>query len=329
MTAGSASTSPQTRAGHEMVPGERSRSYYGRGIINAPVWTWEIPTYFFAGGLAGAASLITAAAQATGNTALAQAAGRIATGAALASPPLLISDLGRPERFHHMLRVLKPSSPMSLGSWLLAGFSTAQTGATALAELGRLPRLQRLAQAVAAALAPMMTTYTAVLISDTAVPVWHEARGQLPWLFAGGAVASAASACVLLVPDDDAGAVRRLAMVGCVSEVVVFEIMERHLGELAGPYDQHPAGTWSTAASTLTAVGAALLAVSGRLGRLRRTANVAGALATLAGAFAERWAVFRAGEASADDPAHTVDPQRRRADALRSRTDQPVEPGRL
>lgn len=321
MTAESASASPQTRAGHEMVPAERSRSYYGRGIINAPVWTWEISTYFFAGGLAGASSLITAAAQVTGNTALARAAGRIATGAALASPPLLISDLGRPERFHHMLRVLKPSSPMSLGSWLLAGFSTAQTGATALAELGRLPRLQRLAQAAAATLAPMMTTYTAVLIADTAVPVWHEARGHLPWLFpwlfAGGAVASAGAACVLVVPERDAVAARRLAIAGGVGELVVAQLMEQHLGELAGPYDHRPAGTWSNLATGLSGVGAGLLTVGSRLrGPARRVAAAAGAVATLAGAFAERWAVFRAGEESAEDPAYTVDPQRARADEM-------------
>ena len=306
MTAESTSTSPL------VAPSERPRSYYGRGIINTPVWTWEIPVYFFTGGLAGACSLIAAAARADGNQSLARTARRIATTAALASPPLLISDLGRPERFHHMLRVIKPTSPMSMGSWLLAGFSTLQTGSTVLAELARLPRLQRVAQTAAAALAPMMTTYTAVLISDTAVPVWHEARRHLPWLFASGAVASGGSACLLFVPDD-ARAARRLAVAGGVAELALTHLMEDRLGDLAGPYHSKPAGPWSKAATALTAVGAGLLAASGRVGRYRRATATAGALATFAGAFAERWAIFRAGEESADNPAYTVTPQRERA----------------
>jgi hypothetical protein len=316
MTAESTSTSPLVRDDGGMAPAERTRSYYGRGIINKPVWTWEIPVYFFTGGLAGACSLIATAARVDGNQSLARTARRIATAAALASPPLLISDLGRPERFHHMLRVIKPTSPMSMGSWLLAGFSTLQTGSTVLAELGRLPRLQRLAQTAAAALAPMMTTYTAVLISDTAVPVWHEARKHLPWLFASGTVASGGSACLLLVPD--ARAARRLAVAGGVGELALTRLMEERLGDLAGPYHKKPAGPWSKAATALTAIGAGLLAASGRCGRYRRASAAAGAVATFAGAFAERWAIFRAGEDSADDPAYTVTPQRERADTLTS-----------
>ena len=36
---------------------------------------------------------------------------------------MLVLDLGDPLRFHHMLRVFKPSSPMSLGTWSLAAYS--------------------------------------------------------------------------------------------------------------------------------------------------------------------------------------------------------------
>lgn len=316
MTAESASTSPRVRRGDTSVPADGSRSYYGRGIINKPVWTWEIPVYFFAGGLAGASSVLTAVARAGGHPALARTARRVAAGAALASPPLLISDLGRPERFHHMLRVIKPTSPMSMGSWLLAGFASLQTAATALAELGWFPRLQRVTETTAAALAPMMTTYTAVLIADTAVPVWHEARRELPWLFASGAVASAGSVCALLTPGDQAEAARRLAVVGAAGELVSSQVMERRLGRLAGPYRQRPAGVWSKVATALSVVGPGLLTASRRLGRRRHAAATVGAVAVLAGAMAERWAVFRAGEESADNPAYTVDPQRERADRL-------------
>ena len=315
-TTESTSASPRVRRNGESAPVEESRSYYGRGIINKPVWTWEIPVYFFAGGLAGASSILAAVARMNGEHGLARTARRIAAAGALASPPLLISDLGRPERFHHMLRVFKPTSPMSMGSWLLAAFAPLQTASTVLAELGSLPRLQRLTETAAATLAPAMTTYTAVLVSDTAVPVWHEARKELPWLFAAGAVASAGSACMLVAPSEDAPAARRLAMVGGISELVLTQTMERRLGQLAGPYEHGPGKRWSKAGTALTLLGTSLLSMSGRLSR-RRTAATAGALALFAGAMSERWAVFRAGEDSADDPRYTVDLQRQRTSESR------------
>lgn len=301
----------------DAVPAEEYRSYYGRGVLNKPVWTWEIPVYFFAGGMAGASSVLAELARARGHTTLARAARRVAAGAALASPPLLISDLGRPDRFHHMLRVVKPTSPMSLGSWLVAAFVPLQASSTLLAEMGRFPRLQRLTGTAAAALAPMMTTYTAVLFSNTAVPVWHEGRKELPWLFAGGAAAAAGSAAVLLVPGGQADPARRLAVTGGVTELVSAKVMERTLGELAEPYSEGPSGRWANLGEGLTAIGTTLLALSARTRRRRRATAVAGALALLAGAMSERWAVFRAGSQSADDPKYTVKPQRRRVEELR------------
>src|SRR3954454_18102102 len=110
-----------------MVPSERPTSYYGRPVIKPPVWTWEIPTYFFTGGLGGASATFALAADLTGNRELARRSWLIALGGLAVSPLLLASDLGRPVRFLNMLRVFKVTSPMSVGSWVLTlgGIATA------------------------------------------------------------------------------------------------------------------------------------------------------------------------------------------------------------
>lgn len=291
-----------------MVERAQPRSYYDQPVIKEPAWTFEVPWYFFAGGLAGASAPLALAARLTGNTALAQAARRAALAGAVASPVLLVSDLGRPERFLNMLRVFKVTSPLSVGSWLLSAFAPAAAAAAVLAEVGRLPRAQALAEWAAAALGPAMTTYTAVLVADTAVPAWHEARHQLPFAFAGSAAASAGAVGAIVSSDDDAAPARRLALIGAVLELGTTEIMERRLGDLAEPYGEGKAGRWSKAAKVVTVAGAALLAAGGRRVALRR----AGGALLLAGSLAERHAVFNAGFQSARDPRYTVAPQRDR-----------------
>src|SRR5690606_31944144 len=94
-------------------------SYYGRPVLKEPVWTWEIPAYFFLGGTAGAANALSLGARLTGNRELADRLSLVATAGLAASPVLLVSDLGRPERFLNMLRVFKVTSPMSVGSWAI------------------------------------------------------------------------------------------------------------------------------------------------------------------------------------------------------------------
>src|SRR5207248_5361935 len=124
-------------------------SYYGRPIIKEPTWTWEIPTYFFTGGLAGASSVLSTAARLAGNEKLARTSLYLGAVADIVSPALLISDLGRPERFHHMLRVVKVTSPMNVGSWVLIASGGASNVAAALELLGRLKPLKLLAETAA------------------------------------------------------------------------------------------------------------------------------------------------------------------------------------
>jgi formate-dependent nitrite reductase membrane component NrfD len=292
-----------------VVPPADVRTYYDRPVLKVPVWGSYIPAYFFAGGVSAGSALVAAGAQVVGDHALARRAQAASVAAIGVSSALLVADLGRPERFHHMLRVAKVTSPMSVGTWVLAGFGPA-TGLAAVSQLtGLLPRLGRMAQGAAAALAPAVATYTAVLLTDTAVPAWHGARRELPFAFAGSAVASAAGlAAVLGLDARSAPAIRRLAVAGAAVELGATQVMEQRLGELAAPYRTGAARRLVTAAKAFTAAGAATLALAG--GR-RRTAATGGAL-LLAGSLCERFAIFHAGLASARDPRATIGPQRAR-----------------
>jgi formate-dependent nitrite reductase membrane component NrfD len=292
-----------TEAGTEM------RSYYGRPILKEPTWTWEIPAYFFAGGLAGASAVLSSAARVSGNETLARRALYIGAVADLVSPALLISDLGRPERFHHMLRVVKVTSPMNLGSWVLLVNGGATTTAALLQLLDKWKPLRVAASIVSALAGPPLATYTGVLIADTAIPVWHEGRHELPWIFGGSAAASAGAAAAMFVPPRDAGPARRLAIVGVLAEGVLMQAMELRLGKVGEVYHEGAAGKLSWAAKGLAAAGAALLA---KRGRKSRASAVVGGTLVCAGEVCLRWAVYKAGFQSARDPKYVVESQRER-----------------
>jgi hypothetical protein len=160
---------------------------------------------------------------------------------------------------------------------------------------------------VSALFGPLLATYTATLVSNTAVPVWHEGRRELPFVFGFSAAASAGAASALVLAPRAGGPARRLAIGGVVAENVAMQVMERRLGLVGEPYHQGTAGKLSRAAKGLTAAGALLL-VRGR----SRAATVAGSALVLGGEVALRWSVFRAGFQSARDPRYTVVPQKER-----------------
>ena len=287
-----------------------TRSYYGRPVIKEPVWQPEIPWYFLTGGLAGASSILSLVARLGGNEPLARRSLYIGAAADVVSPILLISDLGRPERFLNMFRVFKVTSPMSVGSWILLVSGGASSTAALLEATGRLTPVKYLAELVAAVSGGPLSVYTATLVSDTAVPVWHEGRHELPYLFGSSAAASAGAAASIAVAPEDAGPARRLAVGGAIVENVVMKAMEKRLGMLAEPYREGEAGKYARLAKACSLGGAALLATGGRR---RRLAAVAGGALLLAGEAALRWSVFKAGFQSARDPEYTVAPQRERA----------------
>jgi hypothetical protein len=291
-----------------MVPKDRPRTYYDRPVVKPPVWKPHIPWYFFTGGLGGASSALAFAASLAGNRRLARRAWGLAFFGISVSPLLLISDLGRPERFFNMLRVFKLTSPMSIGSWLLVGNVAAVTPAAAASLLGFPRRTGRVAEPLAALLGLPLCTYTAVLISNSAIPAWSEGRQELPLVFASGAAASAGAAAAMVTPVPYAGPARRLAIGGAVGELATARLMERRLGPLVESYKQGEAGKLDKLARALTVAGAAVMATASR----RRSAAIAGGAMLVGGAICNRWSTFKAGFASAEDPHQTVAPQRKR-----------------
>jgi hypothetical protein len=288
------------------------KSYYGRAILKEPVWKPEIPWYFFTGGLSGAASALSVVARATGNDVLARRSLLVAAAASAVNPVLLIKDLGRPERFYNMLRVFKVTSPMSVGTWVVAAHGTTTGFAATCEVLGIFPKLRTAAQAASGLLGLPMATYTGALVADTSIPVWHDARRELPFVFGSGALATAGAAAAIATPSWAAGPARAAALGGAVGELVSVKAMEKRLGHLVGePYHEGVSGRYGNAAKGLTLAGTAVLALAGR----KRSGAVLGGALLLAGGAFERWSVFKAGFASARDPKYTVVPQRERLEA--------------
>ena len=307
---------------HQMVPDATFTSYYGRPILKASPWEKDIPAYLFLGGLAAGSSLLGAGADLSGRPAL-RRSGRIAAlGAITASFAALVHDLGRPERFVNMLRVAKPTSPMSVGTWILTGYAPL-AGIAAVAE-GRhllptrlswvarlLGLLARPAGLVAAVVAPAVASYTAVLLSDTATPTWHDAHEHLPWVFVGSASAAAGGLGLLAAPLSESGPARRLAVGGAVLELAVEHKMEQAMGLTAEPLHEGSAGRLMDASKALTAVGAVGALVSGR----SRLLSALSGAALMAGSACTRFGVFEAGQESTRDPKYVVVPQRERLTA--------------
>ncbi|MBM9504179.1 polysulfide reductase NrfD [Streptomyces sp. KK5PA1] len=308
-----------------MVPPAQFRSYYGRPVLKPPVWEWRIPAYFFTGGLSAGAALLAAGADLTGRRALCRGCRLGGFGALAVSSYLLIADLGRPERFHHMLRVAKPSSPMSVGTWILAAYGPG-SGLAAGAELlppalhatlpGRLARAAARPAGLSAALfAPGVASYTAVLLTQTAAPAWHEVRRELPFVFTGSAAASGGGLGMLVAPVAEAGPARRLGAAGAVAELLASRLIERRPGLVTTAYTTGRAGRLRRAAELLTLGGAAAALT---VARRSRPAAAAAGLALLTGSVLQRFGVFAAGVASTEDPAYVVVPQRERLEAKKA-----------
>jgi len=281
--------------------------YYGRPIVKPPEWTDLIPTYFFTGGLAGTAASVAFIERVAKNDDLARVMLLGAAGSSAVSAYCLIADLKRPERFLNMLRVAKITSPMSVGVYIFSAFGGATFIATACELTGVLRPIGRIFEAIAALLGPAMSVYTAVLISDTAIPAWHYARTSLPRLFAATSALSAGGFGMLAAPAASAGTARRLAMMGGIGALLALERVHLELGpRQQQAYERGQAHTLSKAARALTIAGTA-----GAVFAKRNTAvaKIAGAL-LMAGGLAERFAIYRAGCNSAKDPGFVIDAQR-------------------
>jgi formate-dependent nitrite reductase membrane component NrfD len=162
--------------------------------LKPPVWTWEVPAYFFVGGVAGAAAVIAGLARLAGvDPLIVRDARWIAGVGAVISPLLLTSDLGRPARFLNMLRVFKLQSPMSVGAWTLVMFSGAVFASLAIDLWSGPIAIGVVADVAAAIFGLVLSTYTGVLIGATAIPAWSRHATTLPILFSASALGSAVS----------------------------------------------------------------------------------------------------------------------------------------
>jgi formate-dependent nitrite reductase membrane component NrfD len=317
-------TGPAPGEWHELRPSSPAEpTYYDKPVLKQPVWIWSIPAYFYVGGVAGAAMTLALAAHWFGGRRLREFEERCrwigAVGGGIGTA-LLIHDLGRKSRFLFMLRVFRPTSPMSIGSWTLAAATPLSAGSAMLTfARGPLHRIGWSAGIGAGILGMPLATYTAVLISNTAVPVWQEARRILPLLFGASSMAGLGAVLELMeLAPPERRIAGHFATIGRVAELSAAVAMERQVAGVPGldkPYREGVAGALWTAAKVATLSSLAISLLPGQSRARRITTGVLGTI----GAVCLRFAVFHAGRASARDPRAAFRQQRAR-EAAPSRT---------
>ncbi len=284
-------------------------SYYNLPLVKPPTWTWEIPMYFFIGGIAGVAAVIALIAQIfSAEPRLIRVALYIAFAGVLLCPVFLISDLGRPSRFLNMLRVFKWRSAMSMGSWILSGFGGCATLALAAHEaiyynlqlpliMPLLPVLYWIGLCSGALTGLLLASYTGVLVGATAIPVWHENRKLLPAHFLTGGLGGCSALlelCGFLVP-----ATQFIGYVASSIETLIGARLESRERRVDAPLHHGPSGWTMRVAGTLAGpVSLITRAVWHGSADGRHIA----AITFLFGALCTRYAWVWAGRASAHDP---------------------------
>lgn len=307
--------------------------YYGRPVLKQPHWLWEIIVYFFVGGVAGGSSVVAAVASRFGSEEdepVVRTGRYLALLGAIASPVLLILDLGVGHRFHHMLRIFKARSPMSVGSWILAGFGSF-TGLAAGVQAARdgLLGVGRLARGLAvmpgwfldgmgSLFGFFLSGYTGVLLTGTAVPLWSGAKRYLGPLFLTSALSTAVAAISLILSlgntasDSTMEKLKRTEKTALLSELGLVLALRQRLGRTGDPM-------WNGKYADLTRffIGGGLITPllmqysSRGLGRrMSRLFTILSSILVLAGGFTMRYVVVMAGRDSADDPEAFFEMQR-------------------
>jgi hypothetical protein len=216
------STSHQASANPPLPESGGQSGYANMPVTKVPGWhgiiAWDALLNGLATGLFLAAAVSELAAPAVFMR-VAKVAYPVALLLLLVDLGLLVLDLGDPLRFHHMLRVFKPGSPMSLGTWCLTIFSLPLTAAAALsllAELGWDFEWARLL-AVVVGLLPGFgsAAYKGVLLSTNAQPGWKDARWMGGYLTNSALLMGCAELLVLsaLMAQTQAAAILRTAVI--------------------------------------------------------------------------------------------------------------------
>ena len=312
----------------EIERSEQYDSYYGRPVVKAPPWKAPIAVYLFLGGVAGGSGLLAFGAQCTGRPVLRRNARLTALGTVGVGTLALIEDLGRPERFLNMMRTVKVTSPMSLGTWVVGGFASLSGVLGALEvdrlageklPLGALRPLLRAAEGPASlgqvALAPLLASYTGALLGNTVVPTWEAGRGHLSYLFVSSASLAAGGAAMVTSPVAETGPARLLATAGVVGDVVSMHRMKESMHPLeAEPLETGRPGSMLTWAERLAIVGGIGTVLGGR----NRWIAAASGAALLASSALTRFGVLHAGLESVKDPRRVIEPQKERLAARRA-----------
>jgi formate-dependent nitrite reductase membrane component NrfD len=287
----------------------REEGYYGLPMLKRPLWGWEIALYFFSEGISSGAYILATMADLCGSgryASLIRDARYISLAALLPCPPLLIADLGRPERFHHMLRIFKPHSPMNMGAWALMGLSAPVTllALTEFASLRWFPR--RVVGLAGMPFAFFMLAYPGVLLATTSIPVWARTRflgtllGTSSMATAAGALAIAAA----LDPKSDEETrevIHRIENITNIAEAAALSAYVYSAGPAARPLTKGRYATMFRLGALVVGIGLpALVTVTRR--KPGRGATIASGLLSLAGALALKWSVVHAGHDSALDP---------------------------
>jgi len=266
--------------------------------IKGPVWVWSIPAYFFVGGIGGAAMTMGMTAQVFGARGMGPFDQRCRWTGAVAGglgSALLVFDLGRKTRFLNMLRVFRPTSPMSVGSWVLA-LATPLSLASAVLPVCSLSYAAGIGSGL---LGIPLATYTGVLIGNTVVPLWSATRRTLPILFGASAVASMASLFELMPLDRrERRIVHRFGTMGRIAEITAAAALEREAHAVPGairPLRDGFSGTLWNAATICAVAGLAVSAIPGN----HRAKRIATGVLGLAGGVAVRFAIFYGGKRSA------------------------------
>jgi formate-dependent nitrite reductase membrane component NrfD len=241
-------------------------------FIHAPLWGWEVATYFWFGGMASGSAFVSLACDAAGDHRSAAIARRVALGAVAPAPVLLIADLGRPERFLNMTRLFKPRSPMNTGAWCLLAFSGSAGLAVGCDLLGR-PKIARGLGALTALLGSYLGSYTGVLLACTAVPLWSRSRSILGPAFVATATATGAAATRLVLvasglphKHPTRRALGTIETASMLTELSISALGERRLGDAARALDSGRPGFYFRAAKCLVAGGFALRVLARRTG---------------------------------------------------------------
>ena len=321
------------RKGGRTSGDEAKASYYGIPPIHKPHWKWLVIVYFFLGGIAGASYVVATIARLFGGTEgqrIARVGHFVSLAALLPSPVLLILDLGRPERFHHMLRVFKWRSPMSVGTWGLTVFGGFCTAAAAIetVEAGivnrprvvvRIVRLlpTGLIYLVGSGPAFFVSGYTGVLLAATAVPIWTKQHLMMGPLFVSSAMSNATAAITLvlaLTRGTTHGTLQRLERLDAISmlsELLILVTLRRRLGPVIGrPLDEgrlgqiHRFGVLGGGLIVPLALQGLAMAMRGRVAR---GLTIVASIMTLTGGFLFRYVIVMAGHESADDPEATFE----------------------